>query len=210
MGTPKALLRFRGKSFLEHVLDAVNQSAVTHVVVVVGRHREEIQEAMGREGIRNADFGIRNSGLTPNSEFRNPHSEFPPSPLLVFNPNYEQGMSTSIQAGIRALPPEVSAAVLLLVDHPLIKPQTIDKLIGSLRPGSIIVPVYGGRRGHPVLFSKDALEEVLELGPDQGANSVLRRDPGRVVEVPVDDAGTLRDIDTPEDFEALLRESSLI
>jgi molybdenum cofactor cytidylyltransferase len=181
MGTPKALLRFRGKSFLEHVLHAVKQSSVTHVVVVVGRHWKEIQEAMG-----------------------------PPSPLLVFNPNYEQGMSTSIQAGIRALPPEASAAVLLLVDHPLIKPQTIDKLIGSLRPGSIIVPVYGGRRGHPVLFSKDALEEVLELGPDQGANAVLRRDPGRVVEVPVDDAGTLRDIDTPEDFEALLRESSLI
>jgi molybdenum cofactor cytidylyltransferase len=118
-------------------------------------------------------------------------------------------MSTSIQAGIRALPSDVTAAVLLLVDHPLVRPETIDKLIDEFCPGSIIVPVYEGRRGHPVLFPKEALEEILRLDPGKGANTVLRRDSSRVIEALVDDPGGLRDIDTPEDFEALLRENWL-
>ena len=128
---------------------------------------------------------------------------------FVYNPNYEQGMSTSVQAGIRSLPEQTEAAVLFLVDHPLVRPKTVEKLIDEFCPGSIIVPVFGGRRGHPVLFPREALEEILDLKPGQGANTVLHRDPGRVVEVPVDDPGIVRDVDTPEDFEALLRENWL-
>jgi molybdenum cofactor cytidylyltransferase len=70
-----------------------------------------------------------------------------------------------------------------------------------------VLPFYDGHRGHPVFFASDVFGEILGLRPDQGLNTVVRRTPGRVIEVPVVDAGVLRDIDTPEEFENLLQES---
>lgn len=125
------------------------------------------------------------------------------APQMVFNPDYEQGMVTSFQAGIRSLPADVSGAVLFLVDHPLVEPSTIESLIGSFAPGRIVLPVFEGRRGHPVLFGAGALQEILALPASQGANIVVRRDPGRIVDVPVSASGVLVDIDTPEQFEDL-------
>jgi molybdenum cofactor cytidylyltransferase len=130
------------------------------------------------------------------------HEAFPDQ-TLIFNPIWQQGMTTSLQAGIRALPDGMDGAALFLVDHPWIESSTIHALLGHLRPGNIVVPVYEGRRGHPVVFSGSVLEEILALGPDTGANTVVRRDPGRVVEVPVEAPGILRDVDTAEQFEAL-------
>jgi molybdenum cofactor cytidylyltransferase len=125
------------------------------------------------------------------------------APRIVFNPDYEQGMVTSFQAGIRALPPDASGAVLFLVDHPLVEPSTIESLIGSFAPGRIVLPVFEGRRGHPVLFAFEVLQEILALPASQGANIVVRKDPRRIVEVPVNAPGILVDIDTPEQFEQL-------
>lgn len=172
MGKPKALLSFRGRTFLENILDAIAGSSLTSTVVVVGHHRDDI---------------VRRLNI----------------PNLVFNPNYEQGMVTSFQTGIRALPPGSSGAVLFLVDHPVVESSTINALVNSFRPNRIVVPVFNGRRGHPVLFAREVLEEILALPPSQGANIVVRRDPGRLVEVFVDSPGILVDIDTPEDFENL-------
>lgn len=125
----------------------------------------------------------------------------------VYNPDYEHGMGTSVQAGIRALPPQVLAAVIFLVDHPVVDPSTIESLLDALPPGRIAIPTYGGRRGHPAAFSREVFPEILALGFDKGLNAVVRRDPARVTEVPVDDPGVLWDVDTPEQFEKLLRES---
>lgn len=119
----------------------------------------------------------------------------------VYNERYEQGMTTSFQAGIRALPPEAEGAMLFLVDHPAPAAATLTALVGAFRPGSIVVPVQEGRRGHPVLFSAAVLGEILSLRPDRGANSVVRADPDRVIEVPVEDPSVVEDIDTPADFE---------
>lgn len=174
-GQPKALLKFRGKSFLEHVLSAVRDSGITTTVVVVGHHQKEIRAAFT-------------------------------SMYLVFNPDYEQGMSTSVQAGIRALPAGVQGAGVFLVDHPLIDVQTVQKLTDKLTPHSIVLPVHKERRGHPVFFGAGLFDEILALNADQGLNTVVRRDPSRITEVPVEDAGVLSDIDTPEQFENLLRE----
>jgi molybdenum cofactor cytidylyltransferase len=124
-----------------------------------------------------------------------------PIPNIVFNPDYEHGMTTSIQAGIRALPADSEGALLFLVDHPVIEPSTIDILVQSFKPGQIILPTYHGRRGHPVLFSNAVLAEIVLLPASQGANQVVWRDPARVVEIPVRDRGILIDIDTPEQFE---------
>ena len=127
-------------------------------------------------------------------------------PSVVFNPDYEKGMITSFQAGIRALSWDASGAFLFLVDHPLVEAATIEAMIMNLAPNRIILPTFQGRRGHPVLFSADVLEEILALPSTEGANIVVRKDPGRVVEVPVNAPGILVDIDTPEQFEQLRRD----
>ena len=127
-------------------------------------------------------------------------------PRVVFNPDYELGMITSFQAGIRALPAEASGALLFLVDHPLVDSETIELLIANLAPNRIVVPVFEGRRGHPVLFASGVLQEVLALPASQGANIVVRKDASRVLEVTVNAPGVLVDVDTPEDFEKLHHE----
>jgi len=124
----------------------------------------------------------------------------------VFNPVYEQGMITSIKAGIQALHPGMDGALLFLVDHPVIVAETIDALIDSFIPGRITLPKFEGRRGHPVLFARNVLEEILALPTTTGANAVLWKDPARVQEIAVKDRGVIIDIDTPEDYQQLCLE----
>jgi molybdenum cofactor cytidylyltransferase len=175
MGSPKALLQYRGQSFLATILAAVASARITPAIVVAGHHYDAISRAF------------------PNNQ-------------IVFNPSYEYGMSTSVQAGIRALPAGLDGTAVFLVDHPMIDRQTIDALVDRLAPGRIVVPVHNGRRGHPVIFAAEIFDEILDLSSEQGLNSVVRRLPERVVEVFVENAGVLHDIDTPEQFARLLGE----
>jgi len=124
-------------------------------------------------------------------------------PSVVFNPDYERGMITSFQAGIRKLSRDTTGAFLFLVDHPLVESTTIESMIMNLAPNRIVLPTFERRRGHPVLFSSEVLEEILALGPSEGANIVVRKNPDRIIEVPVNAPGILVDIDTPEQFERL-------
>jgi len=175
MGSPKALLQYRGRSFLQTILDAIASARIDHRIVVAGHHYEAIVRA------------------------------FPNIPVIL-NPDFEKGMSTSVQAGIRALPAGLTGAGIFLVDHPMIDHDTIDTLVNRLEPGRIVVPVHAGRRGHPVLFAADLFSEILDLPYTQGLNSIVNRDRARVVEVSVASAGILRDIDTPEQFAKLAAE----
>jgi molybdenum cofactor cytidylyltransferase len=129
-------------------------------------------------------------------------------PYTVFNADYEKGMITSFQAGIRALSRHSSGAFLFLVDHPLVEPVTIETMIMNLAPNRIVLPTFEGRRGHPVLFSSEVLEEILALPSSEGANIVVRKDPDRIAEVPVNTPGILVDVDTPEQFERLHKDFS--
>jgi CTP:molybdopterin cytidylyltransferase MocA len=176
MGRPKALLPLRGRTFLEHILDAVSASSVGETVVVVGHHRDEIEQHVATRA------------------------------RVVFNADYERGMITSFQAGIRSLSGGASGALLFLVDHPVVESSTIQSMIPHLAPNRIVLPVFDGRRGHPVLFASDVLQEVLALPSSQGANIVVRRDPNRIVHVPVTSPGILVDVDTPEDYQKLQNE----
>jgi molybdenum cofactor cytidylyltransferase len=176
MGRPKALLPFRGKSFLGNILEAISVSSIRHTVVVIGHNPEQVQPLVA------------------------------PPARVVFNPEYEQGMVTSLQAGIRALPAGASGAMLFLVDHPCVDHETIELLIARLEPNRIVVPVFEGRRGHPVLFASNILGEILALSASEGANIVVRKDPSRIIHTPVKSPGILVDIDTPEDFQKLQSE----
>jgi CTP:molybdopterin cytidylyltransferase MocA len=165
----------------------------------------------GRTFLENILHAIERSSLGYTIVVTGPHHDEItgriPLPNVVFNPNYEQGMITSFQTAIRALPSSAQGAMLFLVDHPLVDPGTINSLIAHFEPSRIVVPVFEGRRGHPVLFASDVLEEILDLTASQGANIVVRKDPARILEVPVREHGILVDVDTPEDFERLRSEN---
>ena len=121
-------------------------------------------------------------------------------PHWIYNKDYEQGMTTSIQAGIRELRSNADGAMMFLVDHPISEVQTIEALIGRFQIGHITLPVFEERRGHPVLFSRDVLDEILSLPAGTGANMVVRSEPERIAEVVVHDRAVVADIDTPEQF----------
>jgi len=122
---------------------------------------------------------------------------------VIVNPRYAEGQSTSIRAGVDALRPGTSAAVVALGDQPLPDPDVIRRLVAAFRATGrpIAAPVYRNGRGNPVLFASTLFGELGGVTGDQGARGVIARDPSRVAEVPIDTAMPA-DIDTPEDYEA--------
>lgn len=174
MGSPKALLPYEGHTFIERICDAFLAAGVDELIVVLGAREEKLRPAL------------------------------PEDPVLrtVVNPDYKLGQLSSLTTGLSALSPESEAAVVNLVDHPLILAGTIRSLIASFRadPLPIIIASHNGKRGHPVLFSRHVYVELLTAPLDQGAKVVVRKDPERVREVRLDDPGILADIDTPEDY----------
>jgi molybdenum cofactor cytidylyltransferase len=124
----------------------------------------------------------------------------------VVNPRYAEGQSTSLRAGLDALRPGTDAALVALGDQPLPDPDVIRLLVGAFRTSGrpIAAPVYRDGRGNPVLFAAALFGELRAVTGDRGGREVIARDPGRVVEVPVD-TPMPADIDTPEDYEAVRR-----
>lgn len=180
MGSPKALLHYQGQTFIEHSCTAFLTAGVDELIVVLGARAEEIGRAL------------------------------PSHPALrsVVNPRYFQGQLSSLMIGIGALSPESEAAIVNLVDHPMVSTETIKAVLDSFRadPLPIVIASYQGKRGHPVLFSSQVYGEILAAPLDQGAKVVVRKDLTRVRELPLDDPGILADIDTPEDYRHYVRE----
>ena len=178
MGRPKALLPIgsTGETFFDRVTRTLLEAGVGDIVVVVGADAEAIR-----------------AGVRPGSRVR-----------IVGNPDYEQGQLTSLLAGLRAIDTAAaSAALMTLIDVPLVSAETVRKLITAQREGgaSIVRPVSGGRHGHPVIFGRALFDEFKHADPAYGAKPVVRAHAKEIVEVPVDDEGAFTDIDTREDYE---------
>ncbi len=127
---------------------------------------------------------------------------------VVTNPHAEEGMASSIRAGMAALPEGTRAVLIALADKPLLKAETVTMLINRFHRGGgpIVYPTYQGSQGHPVLLASELFTELEQLEDDSGAKSLLRKFVERAVEVETDDAGILLDIDTPEDYAKCLKE----
>lgn len=126
---------------------------------------------------------------------------------IVYNPDYEKGMFSSIQAGIRRLGPECQAFFINPVDIPLVRPATIKRLMtaSGKNPDKIVYPVFEGKRGHPPLIPSALAPAILGWKKGGGLKAVLKSKERLALEVPVPDSFILFDIDTPEDY-AELRE----
>jgi len=177
MGGPNKLLaELSGKPLVRIVAEQAVASKAKGVVVVTGHQAELVEGAL--------------KGLKVK---------------FVRNPDFAQGLATSVKAGIAAVPEEADGAVICLGDMPMISSQLIDHLIDAFAPdrGNLIaVPVSGGRRGNPVLWSRRFFNELMTLDGDIGARHLIAKHNEAVAEVPVEGDGAFLDIDTPQGLEA--------
>lgn len=183
MGAPKALLRVRDTTFLGAILEATKALGLSPRILVVGEGDDKILRAHVLEDVTT----LRNA--MPDS-----------------------GPIGSIRVGIRhLLNHPVDGALVWHVDRPHVRLATVATLMDRYRQGgcAIVVPAHGGRRGHPVLFGRAVFDELLTVPDALGARGVVRADPLRVAAEPVDDPAVLESIDTPEEYEELLRRINL-
>ena len=172
----KLLLPWEGKQVVQVVVETLKQTC-DQVVVVVGHEKEKVCTAVEQYGV-----------------------------CAISNPDYAEGMSTSIRVGVEASD-AADGYLLALGDMPQISTETIADLIESfgsapVHQEGIHVPTFKGRRGHPVLFGSRYAGELVALKGDTGARSLLEHHATRVVEIAVNDAGILQDFDTPENYAA--------
>jgi CTP:molybdopterin cytidylyltransferase MocA len=133
-------------------------------------------------------------------------SDFPAR--FVFNPDPSSEMAESIRCGLKIVDPaSVEAFLVLPADMPLVSPETIRFLVDSLLASdkSIAVPVFQGRRGHPVVFRSSLYETVLNFRSPQGIRPLVHGDPSKVLPVEVDDEGVIADLDNWDDYRRLLK-----
>jgi molybdenum cofactor cytidylyltransferase len=175
MGTQKLLLPFGETTVVEAVVATARGSRVDRVIVVLGSDADEVRKKLETSG---AAFTI--------------------------NEAYARGMLSSVQAGLKALGGDAGAAVVMLGDQPFLPAMVVDAVIEAYRTNGkgIVIPVFRGRRGHPVLVDMKYRDEVLGLDPADGLRQLMHAHPGDIHEIDVDDANILRDMDTPEDYRA--------
>lgn len=181
MGAPKQLLRIGGETILERTLNNVRASQVAEIVLVLGHAAESVEKEISTAQIR-----------------------------VVHNPDYQQGMGTSLRAGLAAVSADASAALIILADQPFVRPETLNRLIACHRESrpqtvipQIIIPMYQGFRGNPVLLDRSVFAEVKGLNGDVGCRAIFGDHTEGICKLPVDDAGILLDIDSRADFETL-------
>jgi molybdenum cofactor cytidylyltransferase len=123
---------------------------------------------------------------------------------IVNNPAFEQGLSASLRAGLAALPPDCSGALILLGDMPRIEPGDIAALMTAAKDReAICVPVNNGKVGNPILWGAAYFAEMMQLTGDAGAKQLLAKHPESIVEVPIPSDRIFTDIDTPSDLARL-------
>lgn len=177
LGRPKQLLALGERPVLAHTLANALAAALDGVIVVLGHAAGAIRAQV--------DFGAAR---------------------VVVNERYAEGQSTSLHAGVAALPPDAAAAVFILGDQPLIGPDVLDALVAAFREGGapIVQPSYEGQRGNPVLIASGLFPELLAVTGDQGARNVLRAHAAEVRVVPIPGSTPTDDLDTEEDYQQLL------
>lgn len=178
MGGPNKLLQaWRGRALVRHAVETAVAAEAAPVIVVTGHQGAQVEAALHGLPIR-----------------------------IVANPDFAEGLSTSLKAGIAALPEGIGAVAVLLGDMPLVGPALLRRLAGALagRPDALAaVPMRDGEWGNPVLIAEALLPRIAGLDGDAGARKLLQGEAARVVACPVEDDAAALDIDTPEALAAL-------
>jgi len=174
MGTPKALLKIGDRPFINHIAAQLASSHLDLIYAVLGDKAELIQPVLDK------------------------------SINIIHNTDFHGGQASSLKVAISKIQYEnCDGAMVALVDHPLISASVVSRLMESFYQSKkrIIVPTHGGKRGHPVLYSREVFPEILDAPADRSAKSIRLANLEETLEVEVDDPGVLVDIDTPQDYE---------
>lgn len=179
MGEPKMLLPFGGKTIIEAVAESVVSSEVEGSLVVLGAEKQRIEEKI-------RDYGIKS----------------------VFNPDFQSGMLSSVQCGFKAVPEGTRAVLVVLGDQPRISSSIINQLIEAYNKTGkgIVLPVFEGERGHPVIIDIKYKEEVGNLSPEIGLRGTVYSHREDILEVEVDTPSILEDIDDETDYRRELKD----
>ena len=178
MGRPKALLACHGTTFLGHLLRVTAHPAIGVRRVVLGAAADEIQRA---------------AALAPE--------------VVVVNQDWQRGQLSSLQVGMRSLPKDGTDGLLMCpVDHPLISPQLVDKLIKTFRAQGklIVMPTWQGHRGHPVIFAASLYQELLNAPAEVGARAVVWAHQADIFELPTTEQGVIQNLDDPETLKSAM------
>ncbi|MEM7352377.1 MAG: nucleotidyltransferase family protein, partial [Acidobacteriota bacterium] len=175
---PKQLLELKGEPFVRRVAQAALAADLHPVIVVLGHAAEDVSTTLHGLDVRQ-----------------------------VVNPDYTQGQSTSVRAGLTQVTDGSHAAIFLPADQPLLSSTLIGRLVATYRRtgAPIVVPTHGSRRGAPVLFDHALFGELEQLKGDTGGRAVLPRYASELVEVEVDDPRELADVDNESDLQRLRR-----
>jgi molybdenum cofactor cytidylyltransferase len=173
MGSPKALLPYQGRAFLDHLLEVTHHPKIGVRRVVLGADAEPIAKTI--------DLAADE---------------------IVINAEWQKGQLSSIQAALHSLPPGTDGMLLCLIDHPLISAALIDDLIARFYASHapIVLPVFEGKRGHPVLFSAKLYLELQNASLELGARSVVWAHKAEIQECHTVEEGCVLNLNDPETF----------
>ena len=177
MGSTKPILKFKGKYLIEKILDAALESKLEVIFLVLGHEYQSIQKALG-------------------SKLENPRLKVP------VNHQYRKGLSQSLRCGLERVKDIYPSVMFLLGDQPLIDYKTINELLEAFWLGDqeICVPIHQGRRGNPVIFSRNIYPDLEKLEGDKGARDLIRAQSEQVLFVEMKNPLLFFDIDTEEDL----------
>jgi len=179
-GPNKLLAEISGKPLVRIAVEQALASRARPVIVVTGHQRSGVEAAL-------KDLPVRR----------------------VHNPDYAEGLSTSLKVGLAAVPHEADGAIVCLGDMPQVSSALIDRLVGAFDPefgALVVVPTIGGKRGNPVVWSHRFFPDLAKLEGDIGARHLIASYAEVVAEVPLEDAAVLTDVDTPEALRAVKAE----
>ncbi|KXB06781.1 hypothetical protein AKJ52_01605 [candidate division MSBL1 archaeon SCGC-AAA382C18] len=178
MGRCKQLLRINGQSMISKVVSGVLKSMVEDVLVVLGHRADDISTVLPNQGVE-----------------------------TVFNPDFKEGMGSSLRVGVKGLSGETEAFLVVLGDQPFLEPDTIDRIISKYEriEADIVAPFYKGTRGNPVLFDYSLKKKIIDITGDIGAREILERKEEHVSRVEVSSPSVLIDVNTEEDFKRIQR-----
>jgi xanthine/CO dehydrogenase XdhC/CoxF family maturation factor/CTP:molybdopterin cytidylyltransferase MocA len=173
MGKPKLLLPWGDNTIIETIIKTVLQSEVKHIVVVLGSEKDKIRSQI-------INYPV----------------------IIAENQEYQKGMLTSIQCGLRAVPDGADAVMVLLGDQPMVNGPVIDKLADTFRhtDKGILIAVHKGKRGHPIIIKTKYKRDIEQLGSENSMHDFTRKFASEILEVETGTTEVLKDIDTPEDY----------
>jgi molybdenum cofactor cytidylyltransferase len=177
MGANKLLMDDDGKPIVARVVEQALAADLAEVIVVTGHQEAEMRAALAGHKVR-----------------------------FVSCPDYADGMSASLRSGLKALPADIDAALVLLGDMPRVGTALLRRMIAAFNPTegrAIIVPSFQGKRGNPVLWDRRFFGEMTELAGDVGARHLIGEHAELVTEIAAEDGGIFLDIDTPEAYRTL-------